>query len=73
MTLDPNFLHLVMEQCGVCLNEQGGLVPTNPKSPSISPYATMGFRALRAILTGLDLWVAGELHCTLVAWLMGEI
>ena len=70
--LGPGFLHLVMEQCGLWLNEQGGLVPTNPNKPSISPSATMGFRVLRALPTDLDLGVARELHCTLVTWLRGE-
>ena len=60
----PNILHLVMEQCKLQLNEQGGLVLTNINSPSIS--ATMGFKAPRALPTGFDLGVAGELHHALV-------
>ena len=51
------------------LSEQGELVPTNTKSPCSSPPATLGFWALRALPTGLDLGVAGELHHTLVAQL----
>ena len=71
--LGPDVLHLVMEQCRLQLNEQGGLVPTNPESSSISPSTTMGSRALRTLPTGPGLEVAGELHHTLVVWLMGEI
>ena len=67
MPLDPNFLQLTMEQCQLRLNDQGELVLTNPESPGISPPATLGVWAPRALPTGLDLGVAGELHHTLVA------
>ena len=55
------------------MNKQEGLVPMNLHSPDISPSATLGFRAQRALPTGLDLEVAGEIHYTLVAWLRKEI
>ena len=71
--LGPDFLHWAMKWCGLWLNEHGGLVPRNLDSPDISPSATLGFRTLRALPTSLHPGVAGELHCTQVAWLRGGI
>ena len=71
--IGPDFLHWVMEQCRLQLNKHGGLVPVNPDSPDISPSATLGFRAIRALPPGLDLEMAGKLHHALVTQLRGEI
>ena len=52
---------------------KGNWYQPTPKVPCDSLPTTMGFLTLRALLTGLDLEMAGELHCTLVAWLLGEM
>ena len=73
MPMSPDLLQLAMDQCGLRLNEQGGLVLTNTKSPCGSPPATMGFGVPRALPTGLNLEVAEEIHQTLVAQLQEEM
>ena len=67
--LGPDFLPWVIEQCELWVNEHKRLVPMNFDSPDISPSATLGFRALRALCTGLNSEEAGELHHALVAQL----
>ena len=58
MSMSPNFLQLAMDQCGLRQNEQGELVLTNIINPCSSLPITLGFQALRPLLTGLSPGVA---------------
>ena len=73
MPMSPNYLQLAMDQCGLRFNEWGELVPTNTESPYRFLPTTIGFQTTKAMSGSLDLGVAEELHCTLVAWLRGEM